>query len=67
MIRDGHDFLEWLHRIREEHAREREKMTDKEVIAQIQAEAKGLLDEAGYTLKPAPDGPGNRIVKRGEA
>ncbi len=63
MIKDGHDFLEWLHQIREEHARENEKMTDKEVVAKIQAEARTLLEEAGYVRKPAPDGLGYIIVK----
>ena len=67
MIKDGHDFLEWLHQIREEHAREREKMTDKEVVAQIRTEARTLLEEAGYTLKPAPSRLGNLIVKREDA
>lgn len=67
MIKDGHDFLEWLHQIREEHAREQEKLTDKEVVAKIQAEARALLEQAGYTLKPAPSGLGNLIVKREDA
>jgi hypothetical protein len=67
VIKDGHDFLEWLHQIREEHAREHEKMTDKEVVAQIRTEARTLLEEAGYTLKPAPSGLGNLIVKREDA
>ena len=67
MIKNGHDFLEWLHQIREEHAREREKMTDKEVVEQIRAESERLLEEAGYTRKPAPGGIGYIIVKREDA
>ncbi len=60
MIKDGHDFLEWLHQIREEHARENEKMTDKEVVAKIQAEARTLRGCA-RRLHVSSDGGGGGV------
>ena len=63
MIRDGHDFLEWLHRIREEESEKSKEMTNEEYVALLRKEAEAVLEEAGYRLQPAPDGLGNLIVK----
>lgn len=67
MIKDGHEFLEWLHRIREADSDRWEKMSPKEYAEFINREAERLLEEAGYARKPAPNGTGYIIVKREDA
>lgn len=67
MIKDGHEFLEWLHKIREEHSEQWRTMSAKEYAEFVNREAQALLEELGYTRKPAPDGLGYIIVKREDA
>ena len=67
MIRDGRDFLEFLHKIREEDAERLKVLSDGEYAALIEREAKTILAGAGYVLQPAPDGLGNLILKGKES
>jgi len=67
MIKDGHEFLEWLHRIREAESDRCKTMSAKEYAALINREAQELLGEFGYSRKPAPGGLGYIIVKREDA
>ncbi|OGB95379.1 MAG: hypothetical protein A3G35_09340 [candidate division NC10 bacterium RIFCSPLOWO2_12_FULL_66_18] len=67
MIKNGHDFLEFLHRIREEDSEKLKGMSNEEYVALLQKEARAVLDEAGYTVRPAPDGLGNLVVKAKES
>jgi hypothetical protein len=65
MIKDGHEFLKWLQRIREEESERAQGMNSREYLALIQKEAEAVLDQAGYKHEPASEGLGNLIV-RGE-
>jgi len=67
MIKDGHEFLEWLHQVRAADSDRWEKMSPKEYVEFIKREADRLLEEAGYARKPAPSGTGHIIVKREDA
>lgn len=67
MINDGHEVLEWLHRIRAADSDRWAKMSPKEYVEFINREAEELLEEGGYVRKPAPGGTGYIIVKREEA
>lgn len=42
-------------------------MSNEEYVALLQKEARAVLDEAGYTVRPAPDGLGNLVVKAKES
>jgi len=58
------EFMQELHKIREEHYEATKHLSAEELVQEINSSAEQGLAEYGYELIPSPTGQGRIIVRR---
>lgn len=63
MIRNGYEFLDWLHQIRAEDTERLKGLSSREYVDLINREGEAVWERHGYKAVPAADGRSRMIVK----